>query len=641
LKLSRRSDSTMSENPYEAALPKIPSRQEERDEPPLSPRAKTWRGAKRAARIAAWLAGPFASLLIIPALAVTAFGLGSGRGFAVSSYVLAGLATFLFFTTLGGIIGGTAALIGALIGRRRTVAASAPDSSADQLIPAKGTPRPPVGFKKARRQRRLWPWFVGIPLLLILAAAGVVGAYVGRLVDRKLAAAIAAADQDDPHWRLDDLLAHRQEVPDSLNSAPVMDEILTLIPAGWPSSRIATPGAPDSARERLKVDYQTLETTPTNFRPSDSVAETLRGELKTHEKAVLLARSLVKYPRGRHELTIGPAVFDTDSPHVQGVRGVARLLVADAAMRAQDGDLSGALDSCRAIFAAARSIGDEPFLISHIVHISIGEAALNTTWRALGQGEASDAALARLQDLILDEMKQPLLVTGVKGERAVLTEVIRRLGSGEIPISALSNGRTSDRFDSPGALAPWGKLWFDYQQAVALERMTEAVAIARRSIGDRPALWRAWEAEAERRKRSPITAYSEMLPLMLAPAVVTASSAFSRYQTDLAASAILVAAERHRRKAGHWPESVAAIDKTILPSAPADPFTGKSFRMEHHDGQLFVYSIGPNGVDEAGAYDPRTWMLGQEDDVGAQLWDVSQRGRTAAPEPEIDGDDSR
>ena len=63
----------------------------------------------------------------------------------------------------------------------------------------------------------------------------------------------------------------------------------------------------------------------------------------------------------------------------------------------------------------------------------------------------------------------------------------------------------------------WGKLWFDQQQAVALERMTEAVAIARRPIDERPALWRAWEADAERRKRNPVWAYTEMLPLLLAP----------------------------------------------------------------------------------------------------------------------------
>ncbi len=63
--------------------------------------------------------------------------------------------------------------------------------------------------------------------------------------------------------------------------------------------------------------------------------------------------------------------------------------------------------------------------------------------------------------------------------------------------------------------------------------------------------------------------------------------------------------------------------------------------MEHHDDQLFVHSIGPNGIDEHGAYNLRTWLLGMEDDVGAQLWDVSQRGRKAAPESESDLDDSR
>ncbi len=166
--------------------------------------------------------------------------------------------------------------------------------------------------------------------------------------------------------------------------------------------------------------------------------------------------------------------------------------------------------------------------------------------------------------------------------------------------------------------------------------MTEAVAIARRPIDERPALWRAWEADAERRKRNPVGAYTEMLPLLLAPAVATASTAFSRYQTDLAANAILIAAERHRKKTGKWPESVAAIDRTLLRNPPADPFTGASFRLEHHDGQLFVYSLGPNGMDEHGAYSHRTWMSGLDDDAGAQLWDVTERGRKVPPEPDID-----
>lgn len=39
------------------------------------------------------------------------------------------------------------------------------------------------------------------------------GAHFGRHVDRRLARAITEADRDNPHWRLVDLLAHREVVP--------------------------------------------------------------------------------------------------------------------------------------------------------------------------------------------------------------------------------------------------------------------------------------------------------------------------------------------------------------------------------------------------------------------------------------------
>ena len=79
--------------------------------------------------------------------------------------------------------------------------------------------------------------------------------------------------------------------------------------------------------------------------------------------------------------------------------------------------------------------------------------------RVLGQGEPSDAALARLQALVLDELAQPLLLHGMRGRAGdVSTELIRRLGAGEIPISALSEGaaalrsrRTPTPSSPPGA----------------------------------------------------------------------------------------------------------------------------------------------------------------------------------------------
>ncbi len=549
----------MSTNPYEPAAPSALPGASDPDSPPPGPLGSAWRGAKRGARIAAWVSGVISSMLIIPALAVTAFGLGSGRGFGVSSYVLSGVAVFSFFTALGGLAGVIGGLLGRL-GRRHDPRMAGPA-------------QPPRGFPPRRRRRRLWPWFVGVPLVIILAASFIAGAYVGRLVDRRLAAAVAAADRDDPNWRLDSLLAHREQVPDAENSALVMDEVTALVPASWPDRPARIMNDPGSAAEPVKEAFDQLDETPGNVKLSDSAAEALRGDLKSHDKAIRLARTLANFRRGRHELKIGPTVFDTPLAQSQQARIVARLLAADAAIQAQDGKFDAALDSCRAIFAAGRSIGDEPFLISGLVRIAIGEVGLKATERVLGQGEASDETLVRLQEVILDEMSQPLLLVGVKGERAVLAEVIARVRSGQIPISELGDGRRAEGGAAGGAVAPWGRLWFDQQQAVALEWMNEAVAISRRPEDERPALWSQWGAIIDQARQSPLERYTAMIPILFTPGVPAASIASSRYQTDL----------RQRDPPGRRapaPEvgCLAVVDRRDRPINPAEPTRRSVFR---------------------------------------------------------------
>jgi hypothetical protein len=210
-----------------------------------------------------------------------------------------------------------------------------------------------------------------------------------------------------------------------------------------------------------------------------------------------------------------------------------------------------------------------------------------------------------------------------------LMEVIRRLGDGEIPFSALSGGSAPE--GAPGAVAPWGKLWFDQQRAVALEWMNGAVDIARRPTSEQAPLWRDWEASHVQVMASPLGRYTAMLPLLLVPAISSASTAFSRVQCELGTSAILLAAERHRKKTRAWPASTAAIDGGILPNAPGDPFSRRPYRMVHDQGQLVVYSIGPNRRDERGVYDPKRGPNAGEDDIGARAWDVSLRAKKVQP----------
>jgi hypothetical protein len=386
------------------------------------------------------------------------------------------------------------------------------------------------------------------------------------------------------------------------------------------------PPAAEKALEQLAA-------TPDNVRLDNATADPFRGELDAHRDAVRIARTLAAYNRGRHEFKLGPTLIDTLLTETQEARAVGRLLTADAAVRAQDGDIDGALDSCLADLGVARSIGDEPFLISQLVRISIGTGALRAVRRTLGQGEPSDEALARVQALIIDEFGQPLLLYGVKSERAELYELIRRLGAGEIPISALSQeGRPFRPASGRTTVSPWGRLWYDMQRAAALEWMNEAVAIAGQPSATRPALWKAWDANRDRVMNSRLGPYNGAVPLLLMPPISKASSGCSRYQSELGATAILLAAERHRRRAGDWPASIESIDPAILPRPPVDPFSGRPFRLERGDGQFVIYSIGPDHIDDHGAYEPRQWDLGGPDDVGAGAWDVPLRAQAPSAE---------
>ncbi len=306
--------------------------------------------------------------------------------------------------------------------------------------------------------------------------------------------------------------------------------------------------------------------------------------MKTHDAALALARSVAGYKKGRHELVLAPILIETPLQETQATRKVARLLAADAALCAEDGNLDAALDSCRAILGTARSIGDEPTLISALVRIAIDSLAMSSIQRVLGQGEPSDAALAQLEALILDEHEQPILLTAVNGERAMVDELIRRVEDGKVPLSALVSGGTAIRMISNLT----GR--FNAQRALALEWMNDAVAIARRPTFEQPALAMKWNQKIIDFKQRRLMRFAAILPLELMPAISAASSAFQRSQAELGATAILIAAERQRRRTGKWPVSIQEIDREVLTQAPVDPYTGQPYHIapERADCHLHV-----------------------------------------------------
>src|SRR5207249_10305703 len=117
---------------------------------------------------------------------------------------------------------------------------------------------------------------------------------------------------------------------------------------------------------------------------------------------------------------------------LQPMRGLGTVMLYDAMLRAQQGDVNGALESCRAGVNAGRSVGEEPALISQLVRMAIRALSHRSIERSLALGEASEAALTALQQLLEDDEAEPLLLYGARGERALIDHYMQAAQLGQI-----------------------------------------------------------------------------------------------------------------------------------------------------------------------------------------------------------------
>ena len=181
-----------------------------------------------------------------------------------------------------------------------------------------------------RPSRRRWPWLLGVPVLFVLAVALLMWGYSRRMSKGRLADAIAAADRDDPNWRLDDLMAHREPVPDAENSALIVAKVLSLLPDYWPSGPKPQSGVVGPPLPPLNKAYDRMTATARQ-RPAgrrDGRVAARRAEMR--DEAVQMARTIADLSRGRHELKIGPyrrrhpAAGDASSPERGAAAGRGR-----------------------------------------------------------------------------------------------------------------------------------------------------------------------------------------------------------------------------------------------------------------------------------------------------------------------------
>jgi hypothetical protein len=453
------------------------------------------------------------------------------------------------------------------------------------------------------------------PILLVLSAYLFASFGAGR----RLQNAIDEADRLDPGWRLGQLIEKRRPPTPDVNSADVVLSMVRIPPRGEDST--ATPEDEKAGPPRGEALEALLTEIAPPARLPASVALGLAAELDVRADAIQLGRQLAGLGEGHYKIAYDPFVYNTRLPHAQDARTAARLLQKDAILRADRGDIQGAVHSARAVLGVGRSFGDEPFAISQVVRFACESLGLIAFERALSQGEADAAALAAIQADFAREEKQPLLLDGLRGERAMLFDILDKLSTGEIDSAQIAKATGNPSMGAVSIAAQFGA-FSRHNQAVGLKHMNEAVEIAKRPVQEQRALWIRFSS-----RNVPVGTVSRLinaLCLMLEPAGESFANAHMRTRALLRVGEGLAACERFRMAKGRWPKNLDELAPDYLAGPLIDPYDGKPLRLLRTNEGLSLYAMGQDLKDDGGKLHPKGAAI-PGFDVGLRLWDVEKR----------------
>jgi hypothetical protein len=474
------------------------------------------------------------------------------------------------------------------------------------------------------KPRRLWlRWLkrLGMVLLPALALVAFRQGWLHPEAIKKFRETLAEMDRAEPGWRLADIEAARQQVPEEENSARVVVAAGKLLPRGWP---------PREFEDLFSDLAQNQQFDPPSFARLNQELENLRPALEE-------ARKVAAMPRGRHRIQYQPLFWETLLPDQSEVRRIAHLLSCDALRQAQQRDMKAALVSGRASLNAARSLGDEPAALSQFIRSS---CVINTCFdlvRLLAQGEPPSDDLASIQHSLHDEDAFPDMLVATRGERASVHASFDAIENGEVPMSKLDafvngEGPMSKPEGSQSSVKDYVFGWS------ARERYREAhpsmLAVMNRyvTIAQLPM---PKQAAAEREVYQQLCGLKGSSPLavLFIPALQKVFDTSRRKHAYLRCTVAALAAERYRQKHQKWPDSLDKLRPPFLADVPLDPFDGEQLRSRRVEDGVVIYSVSSDRTDNNGNLD-RAHPDQPGVDIGVRLWDVAKRRQPPRPKPD-------
>lgn len=292
-------------------------------------------------------------------------------------------------------------------------------------------------------------------------------------------------------------------------------------------------------------------------------------------------------------------------PHLSEMRSLARVLCSiEAPLAVRDGDAARFELAVSNAIALGSHLGQSATIIEQLVGRAVLEIAHQALSRVLLRTPdvLSDGAIARLAHMLSACPSKGTLRLEELGAQDFIQRTFTDNGSGD-GVMTHHGAQVIQGFQNqqPGfpvlPLSPVAA-----GRRVTTEEVRRFYIEAERYLrsDEPPERVREWD------RRTDSDAYRARYPVIswLCPSVFGLKRTFDRSVMGRDAALIALAAETHRRRTGNYPVTIVALTPGLLPFVPVDLYDigGHPLKYTVRNGQVLIYSVGENSVDDNGTF---------------------------------------
>jgi hypothetical protein len=363
----------------------------------------------------------------------------------------------------------------------------------------------------------------------------------------------------------------------------------------------------------------------------------LAGWLKANEEPLALLIEASQRPR-RYD----PLLSDNENmliacllPAVQQSRVVARVLIARAMLRADEGKTDESWDDLLSCHRLARLVGQGPMLIDALVAITIDGMADEGDQCLLSCANLKAAQIAKMREDLDRLPPMPKMVDKIDvSERFVYLDAVScvaRQGFGSLSAimgDGKNYGTAKSLIDMIGSGADWnvalrmGNAWYDRivdaygkpprtERKAALDKFDEDLRKMEKEAGD----WKTLALSVLGSGRQAISErIGQIFVGLFMPALTTCATAEDRTTMRFELTKLGFALAAYRADNGSYPDKLADLTPKYVAKVPTDLFSDSDLHYKQEGDGYLLYSVGINGKDDGGK------TYGDADESG-EIWD--------------------